>query len=320
MSSITHCAAAALLLVAAAACGGTSPQTESPAAASTSAALDATRLTVYTVNYPLAYFAQRIAGEHAEVVFPPSLAQGDPAYAQPDAETIAAFQGADLILRNGAGYAGWAELVTLPESKVVDTSTAFTDRLITVAGAMTHSHGPEGEHSHDETAFTTWLDLELAIEQASAIATALSAARPEAAAAFDANLAALRADLQELDESLAAAGARLGGTPLLASHPVYQYFARRYGLELESVHFEPDAVPDEEAWRELETLLSEHAATTMIWEAQPIPEIVDRLALMGIDVLVFAPCATPPAAEEDFLSVMRGNAQRFARLAAAGAR
>jgi len=28
------------------------------------------RVTVYTVNYPLQYFAQRIAGKHAEVIFP----------------------------------------------------------------------------------------------------------------------------------------------------------------------------------------------------------------------------------------------------------
>ena len=28
------------------------------------------KLTVYVVNYPLQYFAERIAGEHARVVFP----------------------------------------------------------------------------------------------------------------------------------------------------------------------------------------------------------------------------------------------------------
>ena len=30
----------------------------------------AERLSVYTVNYPLAYFAERIGGNHVEVVFP----------------------------------------------------------------------------------------------------------------------------------------------------------------------------------------------------------------------------------------------------------
>jgi zinc transport system substrate-binding protein len=61
-------------------------------------------LTAYVVNYPLKYFAERIAGDHAKVVFP-APSEGDPAYWMPDAETVAAYQKADLILLNGANYA-----------------------------------------------------------------------------------------------------------------------------------------------------------------------------------------------------------------------
>ena len=46
-------------------------------------------LLIYSVNYPLQYFAQRIAGEHAEVVCP-APAGTDPAFWNPDAETVAA--------------------------------------------------------------------------------------------------------------------------------------------------------------------------------------------------------------------------------------
>ncbi len=59
---------------------------------------------VYTVNYPLYYFASRIAGDAAEVVFPVPE-DVDPAFWMPGTEEIAAFQKADLILLNGAGYA-----------------------------------------------------------------------------------------------------------------------------------------------------------------------------------------------------------------------
>ena len=66
---------------------------------------------VYTVNYPLAYFAERIAGGSVKVVFPvpPDV---DPAIWSPDAETIADYQQADLVLLNGAGYAGWLQRAT----------------------------------------------------------------------------------------------------------------------------------------------------------------------------------------------------------------
>ena len=77
-------------------------------------------LTIYTVNYPLQYFAQRIAGEHAQVIFP-GPADEDPAFWIPGTETIQRYQQADLILLNGAGYARWTKRVSLPRLRSVDT-------------------------------------------------------------------------------------------------------------------------------------------------------------------------------------------------------
>ena len=61
---------------------------------------------IYTVNYPLAYFAERIAGNSVDVVFP-APADVDPANLSPDASIVAGYQQADLVILNGAGYAGW---------------------------------------------------------------------------------------------------------------------------------------------------------------------------------------------------------------------
>ena len=112
--------------------------------------------TIFAVNYPLAYFAERIAGDTVEVVFP-APEDVDPAMWVPDVDTVAAFQRADLVLLNGAGYAAWIQRVTLSQSRLVDTSAAFADRLIPVKNDVTHSHGPAGDHSHAGKAFTTWL-------------------------------------------------------------------------------------------------------------------------------------------------------------------
>lgn len=60
--------------------------------------------TVYVVNYPLQYFTERIGAEHVKVVLPAPAGE-DPAFWKPDVNTIAAFQGADLIVINGANYA-----------------------------------------------------------------------------------------------------------------------------------------------------------------------------------------------------------------------
>ncbi len=262
-------------------------------------------LVVYVVNYPLLYFAERIGGTAVQAEFPaPPL--GDPTDWQPEPARIAEYQAADLIVRNGATYAKWIDLVTLPESKVVGTSTRFADRFITVEDATTHSHGPEGEHTHGEIAFTAWLDPLLAIEQARAIHDAFVAARRKQEADFDTNFAALQSDLEALDARLVSLTRNAGDAPLLASHPVYQYFARRYGLNLESVHFEPDEMPDEAAWRALEQLVASHPARWMIWEGQPSDDIVDRLMSMGIGSVVYDPAGNRPA-DGDFLAVMQQN-------------
>ena len=269
-------------------------------------------LIVYVVNYPLMYFAERIGGDRVDVRFP---APGgvDPAFWQPDAEMIAAYQGADLIVRNGAGYAKWTALASLPDSKTVYSSAAFFDDVIVEEGAVTHSHGPEGDHSHGEIAFTTWLDARQATLQAEAIAAAVAESMPDMVPEAEANMAALGADLEALDARLAAAASQLGGAPLLGSHPLYQYLARRYGLNLRSVHFEPGEMPAEEAWDDLARLLTEHRATAMLWEAEPLAETAERLRQMGIESIVFDPAGNRPA-DGDFLDVMRQNAANLERL------
>jgi zinc transport system substrate-binding protein len=265
----------------------------------------ADKLVVYTVNYPLQYFAQRIAGEHAEVIFPGPI-DADPAFWQPDAATIGAFQRADLILLNGAGYAKWVKRVSLPRGKLVDTAAGFRSDLIETGGAVTHSHGREGSHSHAGTAFTTWLDFNQAADQVRAIGDALSRVRPQHANTFAANARALEQALLDLDSRLKAIVATAPEKPLIASHPVYQYLARRYGLNLKAVMWEPETVPDEDQWMQLERLLREHPAGWMLWEGEPAFASVERLQQLGVQSMVFDPCATQPEAG-DFLGVMSNN-------------
>ena len=269
----------------------------------------ADKLRIFTVNYPLAYFAERIAGDLAEVVFP--LPAGvDPAFWMPDIATIGDYQRTDLILLNGAGYARWAERVSLPRFRSVDTSRTFRDRYIQIEQTTGHSHGPSGEHNHGGTAFTTWLDLDQAAQQADAIAQVLRRKRPDQTEAIDHRLKQLRDDLSTLDRRLRNAVASDRARPVLASHPVYQYLARRYPLNLRSVNWEPNQMPDAAQWRQFEQILAEHPARWMLWEAAPAAEIVDRLRRLGIEVIIFAPSANRPK-QGDFLTAMSGNAERL---------
>jgi zinc transport system substrate-binding protein len=263
------------------------------------------RLAIYTTNYALQYFAERIAGEHAEVVLP-APTEGDPAFWMPDTDTLAAYQQADLILLNGAGYERWANKVSLPQARVVNTARGFRDRYITREEPLTHSHGAAGEHEHSNTAFTTWLDFTLATEQARAIMKALGRKLPQAKDGFEKNLAALEADLAGLDADLREMAARDPSRPLMGSHPVYQYLARRYDLNLKSVHWEPDETPSVVQWEELKGLLQHHPAREILWEGKPLPTVVAELEKLGLRSIVFDPCGNRPG-KGNFLEVMRSN-------------
>lgn len=264
-------------------------------------------LNVYVVNYPLKYFAERIGGDHVTVEFPVP-ADEDPAFWNPDLATISAFQKADLILLNGAGYARWVVKVSLPRSKIVDTSAKFKDRYIITKEAVTHSHGAEGDHAHEALAFTTWLDLTLAVRQAEAVAAAMGRKRPELRDTFQSNFKALAKELKTLDQDIQTIVSQKPSAPLIVSHPVYDYFSRRYGLNIVSVHWEPDQLPGDEQWRALKAILKQHPAKWMIWEGEPVKVSTDRLKTHGIDSLVFDPCGNVPD-QGDFMTVMRRNVE-----------
>lgn len=265
----------------------------------------ADRLKVYAVNYPLAYFAQRVGAEHIDVILPVP-ADIDPAFWKPGADDIVGLQQADLILLNGADYAKWLKHASLPHRKMVNTSAAFEQDLIAVAQTVTHRHGPGGEHSHAGTAFTTWLDLNQAVQQLAAVRVALADRLPELAETFSRNAEPLEQELLSLDGALIAAVNRNPDRRFVASHPVYQYLARRYNIKLESVMWEADILPDQAQWQALQRLLEAHPAQWMVWEAEPDERSVERLQALGLRSLVFDPCANIPD-EGDFISVMKQN-------------
>jgi zinc transport system substrate-binding protein len=264
-------------------------------------------------NYPLQYFAQRIGDEYASVHFP-APPDEDPAYWTPSPEIIGNYQDADLILLNGAGYEKWTEAASLPRSKLCDTSSRFTSEdFILAEDSVTHSHGPEGQHAHGGKAFTVWLDPALARKQTDAISNAFAELRPQHAEEFRRNRDALAKDLETLDQEIADALGKATDRPVLFSHPVYQYFQRRYGLNAKSVHWEPDEEPSDAMWAELRGILQQHPAKWMIWEDQPLDSVVQGLAELGLTSVVYYPCGnTPP--EGDLLAAQSKSLSALARV------
>jgi zinc transport system substrate-binding protein len=267
--------------------------------------------TVIASNYPLWYFASFLGGEEIEVIFPVPPAV-DPSYWQPREKDVRQMQQATLVVLNGAGYEHWLPSVTLIERRVVETAQPFRSQWIEIQTEVTHTHGPEGEHSHTGWADHTWLDPALAMEQVDAIAEAMSQAFPEHEALIKNRREQLNASLRQLGQEIEQ---KLGGQPgrsLLASHPIYPYLGRRMGASVQSVMWEPGNTPDAAEREALEELLQQSPATVMLWESKPTQPTLDYLASQGVKAVVFDSCRQRPA-NGDYFDQMRANIDRLAK-------
>lgn len=261
-------------------------------------------LKVFAVNYPLLYFAERIGGEQIDLIYP-IPADVDPAYWVPY-QALEEIQSADLILANGANYAKWMEKVSLPSSKVINTSKSNEDKYIEIQQGSTHSHGGDGEHVHYGYAFTTWLDFKIAAGQAHTILEALIAKKPQHKDIFEANFKKLQSELFKLDAEMRALAEKLPEIAIFASHPVYQYLGEAYGLTIISEHWEPGEDLSEEQWNEFQHNLEHNPANLMLWEGEPSEEIVQKLKQMKVTCVVFSPCGNKPV-DGDFMTTMKQN-------------
>jgi zinc transport system substrate-binding protein len=265
---------------------------------------------VYTTNYPLYFMAEYMAPAGVSVHFPAHDA-GDPAYWQPPVDSLAAMQQADLIITNGASYEQWMSTVSLPVSKVVNSSGGFQQRLIDSQEVITHSHGDEGAHQHVGTAFTTWMDLELAAEQAAAISNALTGIMPDEQELIEMRYEELQSQLIDLHEAYKKVCENIS-LSVAYSHPVYQYFQNAYQLPGTSLLWEPDQTITEDQLEDLNHMLEHHQVDVLIWETEPLAATVDTLERLGVKSIVVEPMGSRPGAEEpDFLEGLRRNLEQL---------
>lgn len=259
-------------------------------------------LKVVAVNAPLAEFARRLGGDAVAVTMPVPADQ-DPALWRPSIDEITAIQQSDLILLNGANYAGWTRKTALPRARTVNTSKAFSQFYIHLETGVTHSHGAEGAHSHIGTVGETWLDFVLALGQAETIAGALRRKLPEAKDDIDAELGELKADLMALHENFLT----LRGGSIQAAAPGLDYLISTYAPNALRIDWGDDNVPDAAALRQA-ALTSDGV---VLWPGE-IPEgLAEALDATAIKLVQFD---TGANTDQDFVSVMDAN---FARIQAA---
>ena len=259
-------------------------------------------------NYPLFYFLTRIAGEAVETAYliPEDI---DPAFWQPDRESVQQLQAMDLVFTNGATYEKWLAGISLAQNNLVNTSNSFENEYISTGDGKVHSHGDGEKHSHEGTAFTTWMDFQLASRQATAIYESLASTSGQDSTAMKENLKNLHSELLSLDERMVALGKALEGETVIVSHPVYQYWARKYNIHVMELHWEPEEDPGASGWKELGNLKEMTGARIFLWEGTPSEANAKGVEEHGFSQIVFSPMGNSP--DIDFIQGMNAQIERL---------
>ena len=162
------------------------------------------------------------------------------------------------------------------------------------AGRDDENHGDGLDHGHDHEGGTdphAWLDPENARRWLDLIADELARIDPENAATYRANAARAEAELAALQAEIAAQMAPLSEMRFLVFHDAYQYFERRFGLQLAGTVARGDAAAPGPARL---ARLRDRLATERIACAFSEPQLSDSLLTpviegQGIPVLLLDP-------------------------------
>ena len=194
---------------------------------------------VVVTSQPLFEVADLLAGDHIEVhkITSDHIASRN---WKPQKEDVKRLQSADLILISGAGYEPWKDRVSLPGSRLKDTAVGYYSRFIRIPDAITHQHGPEGQHAHPGTVWATWLDPELAESQSTKVADLFVELQPAASHEITATLSKIKTQLANTQALAAEISAQTSAQriTIVGDSPDYHYLTSKLGWEFRYVHWD----------------------------------------------------------------------------------
>ena len=258
--------------------------------------------------YPLAYAAEGIAGDLAEVV---SLA--GPGVEPHDLELtpgdVAKINDADLVVYIPEFIPALDAVVkTLDQSKVINATQG-----ITLISGDSHSHEGEEAHSEEEghsdesaTDPHIWLNPSNMVLIGNSIALALSALTSDSA--INENRSNFENALTTLASDYTAKLANCSIKALVVSHEAFGYIANAYGFEQVGISgLSPEAEPSPARLAEVAKIAKAENATTIYYESLVDPKVAKTLAdELKITAEMLDPLESPPASG-DYLSVMQQN-------------
>ena len=258
--------------------------------------------------YPLAFLAEQIAGDDAEVtnLTPPGT---EPHDLELTPRQVAEISEADLLLYLGQRFQpSIEEAAAETEGRAVDVLEGL-DLAAAEAAEEEAEHADEDEaEDHGEWDPHVWLDPSRFAAVATNVGEILGEIDPDNADGYARRAEELATRLEELNTEFEAGLADCERTEIVVSHDAFGYLAREYGLEQVSIAgIDPEAEPSPARVAEVADLAAEHGVTTIFFETLLSPDIAETIAA-EVDVRTekLDPLEGPPDGT-DYFGAMRAN-------------
>lgn len=215
------------------------------------------KLQIIASFYPMAFFAEQIAGDTADIanVTP---AGAEPHEYEPSTQDIAQMEHANLIILNG-NIEPWGDKIK------ANLKNSLVHILTASDGLATRTLTENGATSTDPH---TWLDPVLAKEEARNISNAIIQIDPANKDAYTANTQALLQKLDQLDNAHKTGLASCTTKDIITSHAAFGYLAHQYGLtQVPIAGLSPDEEPSAQALIATAKFVQEHNVKYIFFES-----------------------------------------------------
>lgn len=246
--------------------------------------------------YPLAYVADRVVGEHAEVtnLTKPGV---EPHDVELSPRQTAEVSSASVVLLEKGLQPALDQVISNDRPDHVVDAADVVD--------LHKSEKADGPDPH------FWLDPTLLGRAATAFTRTMAEADPDHAADFRKNNARLQADLEQLDKDFRTGLEKCTTRTIVVSHDAFRYLGERYDLDVQAIAgISPDAEPSAQRLGELADLIRDDDITTVFTERLASPKLADTLASdLGVETAVLDPIEglSDKDADSNYISLMREN-------------